>query len=330
MYLYLAFNEGCDLMIRTKLIKENIITSLYIVNYPHYQEELCKMEIKYLLNSKLIQKHAFSEVFIEPERSPYIKECLRILKECESFEETLVYINSLQLQMNDFKVLFLKVDEDVSYEKRMKCISEVGQCIEGEPKMKDPKIILGISKVEGKWVFGIYEKNNFQWHIHEKKPYNYSNALTMRIAKAILNVAIGNNLEYSIVDPCCGVGTVLIEGLAIGANIKGIELNPLIASNAKKNLEFFGMDSSLIECGNIHKLNDKFDVAIIDLPYGLFTKCTLKEQTDIISSARRICSKLLIVTMEDMSNYIEEAGFEIIEIASVTKGNFMRYITLCK
>ena len=317
-------------MIITKLTKEKIISSLYIVNYPHYQEELCKMEIKYLLNSKLIKKFAFSTVFIEPERSPYIKECLRILKACEIFEEVLVYIKSLELQLNNFKVLFLKVDEDVSYEERMAYVGEVGKCIEGEPKMKDPKIMLGISKVEGKWVFGIYEKNNFEWHIHEKKPYNYSNALTMRIAKAILNIAIGTDLECSVVDPCCGVGTVIIEGLSIGANIKGVELNPLIASNAKKNLEFFGMDSSLIKCGNMHELNDRFDVAIIDLPYGLFTKCTLKEQTDIISSARRICDKLLIVTMEDMSNHIRDAGFEIVEVASVTKGNFIRYITLCK
>ena len=80
----------------------------------------------------------------------------------------------------------------------------------------------------------------------------------------------------------------------------------------------------------MHDLEGKYDVSIIDIPYGLFTKTTEKEQKDIINTARRISGKMIIITFEDMDKMIEDAGFKIIDNCKVCKGQFTRYVSICE
>ena len=80
---------------------------------------------------------------------------------------------------------------------------------------------------------------------------------------------------------------------------------------------------------DIKDIEEKFDVAIIDLPYGLFTPIRPNEQMDIINSARKIADKLILVTFEDMDEFVYNAGFEIIDRCKVSKGKFIRYISVC-
>ena len=54
-----------------------------------------------------------------------------------------------------------------------------------------------------------------------------------------------------------------------------------------------------------------YDIAIIDIPYNLYTPITYKEQSDIINSARKLCNKLVLVSCEQMDQEIKQAGFEI-------------------
>ena len=80
----------------------------------------------------------------------------------------------------------------------------------------------------------------------------------------------------------------------------------------------------------MNTITDKFDAAIIDLPYGLFSSTTLKEQVDIINSARRISNRLVILTFEDMDKHLLSSGFNIVDRCDVSKGKFKRFVTICE
>lgn len=301
----------------------------YMINYPKGEKELCELEMKSLFNIKLEGKKFFSHIYVNPTRSPFIKEGLSIIYEEDSLEKIINNIKRDNLSYDDFKVWYIKQEEgNVPYNERLMALREVGLVITGEPNIHEPKINIGVTVINNKWFLGIYEKNDFKWHIHDKKPRSYSNSIGIRTARALVNIAVGNNLEINLVDPCCGVGTVILEALSMGINVKGYELRWQIARDAKENLKFFGYDE-VIQCGDMHKIEEKYDVAIIDLPYGLFTPVTLKEQIDIIKSARKITDKLILVTFEDMDKYIEDSGFRIIDKAKVCKGKFIRYINVC-
>lgn len=312
-------------------IKNNVSTEyFYNIRYPIFEESLCNMEMKCLFNEVPIKKYFFSDIYVNPSRSPFIKEMISIIYKEDSLDDILEKITLNKISYDRFKVCYIKLeDEQIGYEERLKSVREIGLVIHGESEMHNPKIKLGIAKVNDEWIFGEYERNDYEWHIHDKKPYSYSNSLGLRVARALVNIGVGNNINLKLIDPCCGVGTVVIEAISMGINTVGYEINSNISENAQKNLEFFGYDNVIIN-GNMHNIEKKYDVAIIDLPYGLFTPTTLKEQTDIINSARRIADKLVLVTFEDMDEHIIEAGFEIIDRCYVCKGKFKRYINICE
>jgi len=87
---------------------------------------------------------------------------------------------------------------------------------------------------------------------------------------------------------------------------------------------------------NIAGENDQtkghYDIAIIDIPYNLYTPITYKEQCDIINSARKLCNKLVLVSYEQMDQEIKQAGFEIRNRILRKKTEFVkfgRYIYVC-
>ena len=207
---------------------------------------------------------------------------------------------------------------------------EIGFVIIGFPDIHNPKINLAITKVKDKWIFGEFVKNDFRWQKHNDKPHSYSNAVTLRMARALVNIAVGDNRELTLVDPCCGVGTVVIEALDLGINVKGYEISKPIAYNARNNIEFLGYNREIITSGDMHNINEVFDVAIVDIPYGLYSPITSQEQKDIINTSRRIARRLVIITFEDMDNIIISAGFRILDKCYMTKGNMKREISICE
>ncbi|MEG0306775.1 MAG: SAM-dependent methyltransferase [Clostridium sp.] len=301
----------------------------YNLNYPKYEKDICDMEMKYLFEEKVVDKYIFSDRDIKTSRSPFIKEKISVKYVEETLEAIVRRIVEDEISYEQFKVCYIKLEGgDVEYKDRLQSIREIGLIINGESEMYDPKVLLGVTKVEGKWIFGEYEKNDYQWHIHDRKPHSYSNSLGLRLSRALVNIAVGDDLHLKLVDPCCGVGTVVIDAMSMGIDAKGFEINKPIAKNAKDNLNFFGYDN-VITTGDMREIDEKFDVAIIDLPYGVFTPTTVKEQTDIITTARNIADKLVLVTFEDMDNIIKEAGFEIVDKCFVCKGKFKRHINIC-
>lgn len=302
----------------------------YTINYPVYEKDLCNMEMKYLFNCIPKDRYFFSCNDIEPSISPFIKDRIDILYVEENLSDIVNKVVNEGLSYQNFKICFIKLeDTDLDYKERLESIRKIGLVINGQSEMHNPDITLALTKVDGKWIFGEYQRNDYLWHIHDNKPCTYSNSIGIRSARAIVNIAAQNDKNRKIVDPCCGVGTLVIEGLSMDINIKGYEIKKTIAANARRNLEFFGFDKDKIKCGDIHQIKEKYDVAIIDLPYGLFTPVTPEEQAKIIMSAAKISEKLVLVSFEDMSEQIENAGFKIVDRCKVSKGKFTRNIDIC-
>ena len=303
---------------------------LYFINYQDNERELCKMEMRCLFNREINEKYFFSDIDINASKSPFIKSKIKIIYSDESLDRMVRKIKEDNLSYDDFKVSYVKSEQgDVQYEDRLEATRKIGFVVNGYPDMHKPRNPLAVTKINGLWIFGEYERNDFKWQKHNDKPYSYSNALGLRMARALVNIAMKDNEEGTLIDPCCGVGTVVIEALDLGIKVKGCEISKQIAYNARENVEFLGYLRDTIVCYDMHKIKDKYDSAIIDIPYGLFSPVTLEEQKAIIHTARNICEKMVIVTFEDMEKFIVETGFSVIDKCVVPKGNFKRHILVC-
>jgi predicted RNA methylase len=315
---------------RESMLAGNVLKGyLYVINYPFIEKGLCQLEMKCLFHKEIEEKYFFSEKKINPSRSPYIKHRVSVMYCADSLEELMGKLQNNKVAYNDFKFVYFKIeDSELGYDEWISSVGELGRSIDGSVDMVNPKIMLGATKVHGQWIFGELEKNDNHWQERNKKPNSNSHSLKTRAAKALVNIAVGDELNCTLIDPCCGVGTVVIEAISMQINVKGYEINSLIARKAEENLAFFGYEN-VITNGDMHEIKEHFDVAIVDIPYGLFTPITLEKQCDIIKTARRIADKLVIITFEDMDKALISEGFAIVDHCHVIKGNFIRTISIC-
>lgn len=304
--------------------------NFYTIKYSRFHSDLCKLEMKSLFNQVKEEKYFFSDRLIKPSRSPFIKERLTIIYEGDTLDSLVQQVVDNKFAADKFKVIYQQVEGgNEDYQERLRSGRELGTAISGEADIQDPRVTFGVTRVNGRWFFGEYERNDYSWHHHDNKPHTYSSSLNFRVARALVNIAVGPDTTLTLIDPCCGVGTVVIEALSMGIDARGYEINPPVALNAQRNLSFFsGQD--VIKEGDMHAIREHFDVAIIDIPYGLYQSVTAEEQLEIIRTARRISDRLILVTFENMDDMIREAGFELLEKAQVSKGKMIRWVNVCE
>ena len=301
---------------------------LYLISHRLEFEELCVMEMKYIFGITSNTKYHLTDRLIDVSRSPFIKGRVTILY----YEPNIKIIETKMIEDNlsyeNYKIYFAEYD-DVPYKIRLESMRTLGFTINGDFAIKDPDIEFILTKIDGIWIFGKLDSNPNKWLERRKKPFNYSHALDVKLAKAIINIAIDNDFNLSVIDPCCGIGTVLIEGRAAGINITGYEINPLVKTHCNFNLNHFGFNPDVTKT-DMTKTSKHFDVAILDLPYGQSSNITKKEQIALISKLKEISDKSVIITMDDMSDIIKDIGLNIVDKCKIKKSNtFSRYVTVC-
>lgn len=301
---------------------------IYSVNYAPDEKQLAYMELSYVFGCNIRDKVFISPIEFNPGYSPFIRESIQVITDGEDFGSLIEYIKELGLIYDDFKVNYFKTGNDVPYEDRLYFIKEVGMNIKGEANLYHPKVEFAIGLFNGRWIFGRHFKHDNQWHIHDKKPCSYSNSINYKVARSLVNIATCGDYSKKFIDPCCGIGTVLLEAASLGVSYIGCEINPMIGERARINLNFFGYEPNAI-IGDMTKLQGKYECGVIDLPYGHFNPISEEEQTSIITGARRIMDKLVLITNKEMDTIIMNTGFIIESQCILSKGKFKRYVTVC-
>lgn len=303
---------------------------LYRINYPLHEKNLALMEMRTLFNIDSEEKIFFSEIEIDPSDSAFLKGRLKILFSGENFQEILSFLERENFQEEEFKVEYFKLEEgDSPFEERQKLCRNIGLRIVGIPNMSNPKKVLGITKFREKWYFGIYLKNDLLWQSHINKPHSYSNSLGVKTAKGVINFATGGDKKLRIIDTCAGIGTIVMEGLSAGVDIIGIEINPIIAQNARENLNHYGYPERVFT-GDMLEVKDQFHSSILDIPYGIFSHITSQEQQALIDKTRKISNRMILVTFENLREMVLKAGFKVLDSCEIPKGKFKRYIFICE
>lgn len=311
--------------------KEQIIRYLY--TYASYQDErdLVALEMRSLFGNDSDSGVIESSIQIEPSRSPFIKERIEVMVDELCLDDLLKKLESLPPFKESFKVKYVKrggsgIKE--AADKRRIIEKEIGLRLKGVANLQNPQLIFGVINLDGRWLFGKYVKSESVWFHHQQKPHSYSTALGTRVARAVMNIAVPDTIGVKAIDPCCGIGTVLVEALSMGIDIVGSDRNPLILKGTRENIAHFGYDCE-VKLADIRDIDKKYDVAIIDLPYNLCSVITPEEQREMLQSARGIANRVVIVTVESIDEILTAAGLTIVDRAVVKKGTFARQIIVC-
>lgn len=341
----------------------------YIYIYACHEDEqaLCQLELRTLLGvgTVLGAGYAVSPRRVEPSRSPFLKLRLDVVCEAGSLPELASQVQTLTVRGSTFKVVFAETDTPVMYDRRKDVERELGQHLRGKAEMRKPEQWFAVTQLGGRWLFGDCSYGEAVWLRHQQKPQNYSTALSTRVARAVVNIAVPVIAGTRVIDPCCGIGTVVVEAMSMGIDIVGNDMNPLAVRGARVNLAHFGMPN-VVTLADMRSLDlpavfpaptapaavisvpatatapadiaapapagsaqSRYDALILDMPYNLCSKLPEDEQLQMLQSARRLAERAVIITTEQIDPLIEQAGFHIAERCSVNKGKFSRQIIVC-
>lgn len=222
----------------------------------------------------------------------------------------------------------VETDGNIPYEDQRGIERQIGLRIRGEAEMRKPDRLFGVACIRGRWILGECEKGEPVWLKHNQKPQPYSTALGTRVARAVVNIAVPMPSGVRVVDPCCGIGTVVIEALSMGMNMEGFDLNPLAVRGARVNLAHYGMPD-VVRVADMRTLTGSYDTAIVDLPYNLCSVMPPEERLAMLSSARRLARRIIIVTIESIDDDINHARLLVLDRCVVRKGRFERQVLVC-
>jgi tRNA G10 N-methylase Trm11 len=306
----------------------------YLYTFACHEDEadLCRLELRTLFGAEPSDGYIESSLPIAPTRSPFIKQRVSLLFTGRSPAEIAQQVVELELNGATFKVIYIEIELghalENDFEQKRSIEREIGWNIRGKAEMRKPERVFAIMRLGQLWLFGECTSNQAAWLKHQKKPQNYSTALNTRVARAVANIAIPDPRGVKAVDPCCGIGTVLIEALSMGIDMVGYDLNPLAVMGARSNLAHFGYEGS-VTIGDMRAIEGSYDAAILDLPYNLCSVISPVDQLKMLQSTRSFARRAVIITTEAIDSLIIRAGFEIIDRCLVKKGTFSRQIIVC-
>ncbi len=306
---------------------------LYSFNYDYHNEDLCKLESRVIFGEEEKEKVLFSNLKVDPLISPFIKNRIELSIPTDTYHELIKKIENENIHAEGFKAEYVILEGDLAdYAERRVKLKGVGYSINGEPNFENPSITYSICTYANKWYFGILTKHNSEWLKHKKKPYSFSNSIGMDIAKSLVCIASQGNKSVKLLDACCGVGTIMLEATISGFEIEGCDINSKRTNQTIKNLEHY-IYKAKVHCSDIKDLNKKFDVAIIDLPYNLYSLSDELTTSNIVESTAKLADRVVIVSTTDIKTDIVNSGLKVQDFCTVGKrgkSKFERKIWVCE
>ncbi|TDG00279.1 TRM11 family SAM-dependent methyltransferase [Paenibacillus piri] len=329
-------DEQEDLDVKRKIGPNNVSRDhhpafLYTYVCHEDERELCRMELRVLFGVEPCARFLLTERAIDPSRSPFVKQRLDVLYSAGSLDELAQQAEALELGAATFKIVYVEAEPAAAYDERRRIERLLGARIRGRADMRRPQRLFGVAYAAGRWLFGECRNSEAVWLRHNAKPQPYSTALSTRVARAAANIAVPQPQGAKAIDPCCGIGTVLIEALSMGIDMIGRDLNPLAVRGARVNLRHYGYpdDPDAVAVGDIRTLQGSYDAAVVDLPYNLCSVLSQEERLDMLRGARRLARRVLVIATETIDDDLAQAGFFIIDRCDVKKGRFSRQLMVC-
>lgn len=306
---------------------------LYSFKYDYHHRGLSQLESRQLFGVEQEDRVLFSDIEVHPSFSPFIKNRLQIVCFEEDYPKLLDSIRQEKLKTEGFKVEYVVLDNDFTTKpERNAKMKDVGYCIEAAPNFQMPAVVYGICQYQNRWYFGVLTKYNIDWQKHKSKPFSFSNSIGNKTAKSLIGIATKGNESVQLLDACCGVGTILLEACYSKISIEGCDQSPKRCNQTRENLRHFQYEA-IVHCTDIQNLTGVYGSVIVDLPYNLYSYSNEDNTLKIIKSATRLSSKVVIVSISDISSDIEKCGLEISDYCSVEKrgkSGFARHIWVCE
>ena len=230
----------------------------------------------------------------------------------------------MPLDAEAFRVEFLRLSDRIQVGKR-EAILAIANVLDAAPNLDAPahRFLLAVEE-DGFWFGEIVTEVDRSYAQHDAKPCRTSSSLPSRLARVLVNLVVPE--ARTILNPCCGTGSILLEAQAIGVTAYGIDWNPRMVTMSRQNLASFGYGAP-VELGDARNWHRTGDALVADLPYGRFLHTRQEVILGILEAGARLAPVAVYVAAKDISGWLWEAGYGEVQVLRAPKtAGFVRYI----
>lgn len=297
---------------------------LYLVAIPSQLTELASAE-SVALTGAAPDEHGItiSDMCVDVRRGAYLKSCTEIYFETASVAELCANIRSADLHADGFRVSVVKKPRNLNLNS-MTLASQIGSAIGGTPNLSSPQVVfLTVITSEKIWFGQLLSESDSMWITHAQRPHVTSSSLPARLARVLVNLVASPG--ESLLDPCCGTGTIVISAAHCGIQAAGYDTNIRMVGATTKNLLHFGLTAD-VQLQDARAIQGQYDAVATDLPYGISLVQDTIETKEILTNLRTCAPKAGFIDIRDLSQQLVDIGYQIDAVIPVPKQRLIRRI----
>jgi len=265
-------------------------------------------------------------------RAAYVRTGLRRIAQAPTFTDLLGALRQVSLDLDDFRVdtLYLSGRFPLS---RQEASVAAADALPYRANVAAPRHRLLLVAQRGTfWIGEILAEATQSYMPHLKKPCHVSSSLEARIARALVNLVApptrsgSGQAAGTLIDPCCGTGSILLEAAALGLMAYGADRNPKMAHMARRNLLHFGYLPRVV-CADARMWTQTADALVTDVPYGRQLESAEADLPNILAQGARLAPIAVYVAGENITPWLTATGYGDVEVFRLVKPNgFTRYV----
>lgn len=272
----------------------------------------------------------YAPAAVDIARSAYLLYCVSIEAQGESLEELLADCRRRGVAYEGFHVQLLRPPPRLKL-RSDEVVLQAANAVTGRPNLSHPRVALAVVAAPAapgggaaRWTLGrIISHGENRWLQGKCRPVHFSSALPQRFSRALVNLVAAPG--DTLIDPCCGIGTPLIEALQAGVVAFGADTNPKMLRGLAENLRHFGFPLRLFRA-DARRLVGHFEAAVLDFPYGRNLQLDASLCRDILEPLGRAVRRAALVSAQPLDEVLAATGLRVVRRLQVHKGYLVRHV----
>lgn len=297
---------------------------LYLLAIPYQWDNLASAESVSLTGAAPNEFGiTVSDSCVDTRRGAFIKSCMEVYFETSRVAELYSIIQNADLHAEEFRVSVVKRPRSLKIGS-MAMARKIGSMVAGKPNLSAPKVVfLTVMTAEKIWFGRLISEADGKWVDFNQRPHVTSSSLPARLALALVNII--SSPGESLLDPCCGTGTIVMSAAQYGMKASGYDINPRMVGATTKNLKHFELHAN-VQLKDARTIQNKFDTIATDLPYGISLVKDSDATDDILLNLRTLAPKAGFIDIRDINQQLTDKGYNVDMIIPVPKLQLIRRV----
>ncbi len=296
----------------------------YLLSGPEETRELAALELWALSGVEADSVCSVGPVAADVTGAAYVRFCAETVAEGTDLESLAAATEAAAPSWEGFNLHVWRPAPRPS-DRPMAIIVRLANAIAGRPNLDHPQVRLAVVAQAGRWRLGrVVSAANGDWR-QWKPPVDFSAALPPQLARALVNLVAAPG--DTLLDPCCGVGTVVAQAAQRGVRTVGVEISKKLAGRAAECV-YQAHEGALIVAGDGRQIGGHFDAAVVDLPYGRSSLVAPDLYRDLLGNLSGLVHRAAIVAAGPLDDQLPAAGFRLLRKARAQSGGLVRHVHL--